>query len=448
MKWTRKDLLSLFPSHRGAEHEISINEVFIDSRKSARHALFVPIVGETFDGHDFLLDAIQRGAVAALWQKNRDVPGEVPLDFPLFFVDDTLEGLQRFARQYLRRVHPKVIAVTGSNGKTTTKDMIECVAATRFLTHKTKGNFNNHIGMPLTILEMPENCEMLILEMGMNHFGEISFLSQLAEPDLAVITNIGESHIEFLGSREGIAKAKMEIADGLKADGKLIFDGDEPLLDSLRSRPSLSCGFTERNDLQVTLLESKDTSMRFTLNDENCVFELPVFGKHNVKNAAYAIAVGREAGVSDAEMAKAIKTVKLTAMRFQQVQGEKGTLLINDAYNASPTSMKASIQAVKALPRFRRRVLVLGDMHELGAEERSLHESVADSIEAPITDVVTIGSRARWIAEAVKNVRVQSVDDKEAAAEVIEPMLSNDTVILFKASRAVSLEALVERFSV
>ncbi|HET7616777.1 MAG TPA: UDP-N-acetylmuramoyl-tripeptide--D-alanyl-D-alanine ligase, partial [Bacillales bacterium] len=401
-----------------------------------------------YDGHDFAAQAIEQGAVASLWQIDRPVPEEIPADFPLFFLDDTLEGLHRLAKQYLRLVHPKVIAVTGSNGKTTTKDMIEGVLGSKFQTHKTKGNMNNHIGLPLTILSMPEECEALILEMGMNHFGEISLLSKLSEPDLAVITNIGESHIEFLGSREGIAKAKMEITDGLKPEGKVIFDGDEPLLDVLKKRRSLACGYNDGNDLRISSVRPSEAGTTFSINEEQPLFDLPVLGDHNVKNASFAIGVGRETGMTDSDIAESLKQIRLTNMRFQRIQGKNGAMLINDAYNASPTSMRASIRAVKELNGFSKKVLVLGDMHELGPDEKTYHESVAESIEPPITDVITVGDRARWIAEAVSiSVNVTAVKTKEEAAEIIEPMLAPEAVILFKASRAVELEEIVDRFS-
>ncbi|HEX6922619.1 MAG TPA: UDP-N-acetylmuramoyl-tripeptide--D-alanyl-D-alanine ligase [Bacillales bacterium] len=446
MKWTRGELLDLFPSHHGDVTEISaVTEIFTDSRKQAKNGLFVPIVGERFDGHEFLPQAIEKGAEAALWQIDRPWPKEVPDDFPVFLVGDTTEGLQRLARNHLQKVSPVVVAVTGSNGKTTTKDMIEGVLSRRFQTHKTDGNFNNHIGLPLTVLAMAEDCEALILEMGMNHFGEISALSLLAEPDTAVITNIGESHIEFLGSREGIAKAKMEIVDGLKPGGKVIFDGDEPLLAPLQKRASVSCGYFEGNQMQINSVESTEEGLSFTLSNDGHQFEIPVLGRHNVKNATFAIAVARELGLTDSVIAKALRELTITKMRFERLQGENGALLINDAYNASPTSMQAAIEAVRDMEGYKNKVLVLGDMYELGMNEKEFHESVVEGITTPITDLVTVGERGRWIAEAVKDqsIRVSACDSKEQAAGKIKQLLDPDTVVLFKASRVVGLETIV-----
>ncbi|MCD8500627.1 MAG: UDP-N-acetylmuramoyl-tripeptide--D-alanyl-D-alanine ligase [Bacillaceae bacterium] len=227
--------------------------VFIDSRLQVEQGLFIPIIGERFDGHEFIFDAIKNGAVATLWDVSKPIPNElIESQFPVFYVNDTLTALQQLAKHYLEFVKPRVIAVTGSNGKTSTKDLIESVVSQVYKTHKTKGNYNNHIGLPLTILSMPSDCEVIILEMGMSDFGEISLLSRIANPDFAVITNIGESHIEQLGSREGIATAKYEIIDGLKEKGVVILDGDEPLLKVYQHECLITCGYDTNNHFQIT----------------------------------------------------------------------------------------------------------------------------------------------------------------------------------------------------
>lgn len=197
------------------------SSVSIDTRSLQEGALYVPISGERFDGHQFIEKAIEEGAQASIWQKDIPVPASLPAEFQLYFVEDTLLALQKLAKLYRKEVNPKVIGVTGSNGKTTVKDMLASILSYAGTTYKTQGNYNNHIGLPLTILGMPADCQFLILEMGMSGFGEIHLLSTLSEPDAAIITNIGESHMEQLGSREGIAKAKAEIRDGLVAGGML-----------------------------------------------------------------------------------------------------------------------------------------------------------------------------------------------------------------------------------
>ncbi|MGO4887877.1 UDP-N-acetylmuramoyl-tripeptide--D-alanyl-D-alanine ligase [Anaerobacillus sp. MEB173] len=431
----------------------SISEVFIDSRLNVNEGLFVPIIGERFDGHSFLETAIQNGAVAALWQKSKQLPTTIDETFPVFFVDDTLQALQQLATFYRQEINPIVIGVTGSNGKTTTKDILESVLAKKYKTHKTKGNFNNHIGLPLTILSMPVDCELLILEMGMSGYGEISLLSKLAQPDFAVVTNIGESHIEQLGSREGIAKAKMEITDGLKPSGYVVIDGDEPLLIPYVNERAIRCGHLASNDVVIQAITSIDEGVTFQLNNEKDQFVIPLLGNHNVKNAVYAITIARKLHLDDSLIKSGLIDLQLTGMRLERLQGLNGALLINDAYNASPTSMKAAIETVKQLQGYERKVLVLGDMYELGVNEEQLHRDVADVILAPITNVITIGQKGKWIAEALetqgkaRQFSIDSFHSKDEALPVLKTLLDEKTVVLFKASRGLKLETVIETVS-
>ncbi|MFC7392458.1 UDP-N-acetylmuramoyl-tripeptide--D-alanyl-D-alanine ligase [Scopulibacillus cellulosilyticus] len=439
-------------SFTGKADHLKDLHVFTDSRKNTEQGLFVPIAGERFDGHQFLTKAIEAGAVATLWMKGKLLPEGVPADFPIFYVEDTLDAMQTMAKLVLKERKPKVIAVTGSNGKTTTKDIIESVVSTKYKTHKTIGNFNNHIGMPLTILASPADCEAIILEMGMNHFGEISLLSRIAEPDIAVITNIGESHIEFLGSREGIAKAKMEIVDGMKPGGMLIIDGDEPLLRSFHfdEIQKATCGYGDDNGLKIGDVKAHIKGYTFTINGEDMIYHIPLLGRHNVKNAAYALAVAKCMNIDEQTAQKGFDQLQVTGMRLETVKGRKDTMLINDSYNASPTSMAAAIETIKALPDYKRRVVVLGDMYELGPDEENLHRQVAQVVTDPITDLITIGPKAKWIAdEAGKNhsqlFSIHTFDEKIQAVPLIESLLGKETVILIKASRAAQLESLVEQ---
>ncbi|OIJ09804.1 UDP-N-acetylmuramoylalanyl-D-glutamate--2,6-diaminopimelate ligase [Anaerobacillus arseniciselenatis] len=426
--------------------EKNIDSVFIDSRNQVNNGLFIPIIGERFDGHEFLQGAIDNGAIATLWDESRPVPKGLNGDFPIFFVKDTLKALQQLASIYLQKVSPKVVGVTGSNGKTSTKDLLEAVLSKKFITHKTSGNYNNHIGLPLTILAMPINCEVAILEMGMNNFGEISFLSKLAKPDIAIITNIGESHIEQLGSRKGIAKAKLEIVDGLKTDGVLIIDGDEPLLHTARDLNTLKCGYNDGNEFKITNIEQAAEGTNFSIN-VNLHFSLPLLGKHNVKNATFALAVGKYLGLSEHTMQLGLDNCTLTGMRMEKKAGLNGSTIINDAYNSSPTSMRAAIETIKQLKGFSRRILVLGDMYELGKDERQLHESVAEVITAPITHLITIGEKGAWISEALmkKNkdkIEIKTYKTKDHAKGDLINLLTDGSVVLIKASRGMKLETL------
>ncbi|TCT26872.1 UDP-N-acetylmuramoyl-tripeptide--D-alanyl-D-alanine ligase [Melghiribacillus thermohalophilus] len=447
-KLTTKELTELFPECKGAAHmPLDIDEVVTDSRSNTHFGLFVPIVGERFDGHEFLKDAIKNGAIASLWQKDRDIPEFVPTDFPLFFVEDTLKGLQDLAKYYRKKVDPVVIGITGSNGKTTTKDLFAEIFKIRFKTHKTSGNFNNHIGLPLTILKMDIDTEVLIVEMGMNHFGEIMVLSEIARPDVGVITNIGESHIEYLGSREGIAQAKSELLAGLKDDGILIIDGDEPLLEKLRERwKTITVGFDEDNDYVVENVQIEEDRTTFTMKNQE--YSIPLPGGHQAKNAGYAIAAAERYEISSAAIQTALQKLEVTGMRFQKIVAQNGATIINDAYNASPTSMKASIEVVKQLSA-ERKVLVLGDMFELGEWSESFHRSIGKLIEPPISAVYTTGDASKWIVESIKDrgmpVQAYHIQNPDELSQKLKKELQKGTLLFFKASRGMKLEKVIEK---
>lgn len=444
MLFTTQAMLQLFPNTHGATaDEISIKHVATDTRVSMNHALFVPIKGENFNGHNYLRQAIEQGAVAALWNKNENIPAYVPTDFPIFLVDNTLTALQQLAAYYRELVDPHVIGVTGSNGKTTTKDIIASVLAGKFKTHRTQGNLNNHIGVPLTILSMPNDTEVLVVEMGMNHFGEIEVLSKIAQPNHAVITNIGESHIEFLGSRAGIAKAKSEILTGLDQDGKLIFDGDEPLLYPYQNTVgNISIGFNETNAIVIKDVVISSSSSTFYYNQEQ--YSISLLGKHHVKNASFAIAIAKELGVKPQMIREKLETIELTGMRFETAKGRNGATIIDDTYNASPTSMRAAIEVVKELKAYDKKILVLGDMFELGENTKAYHREIAEEITKDIHYLCTIGESALDIHKAAEQrlpaLKSNHFATKDDLIHYLQPLLTPSTVVLLKASRGMKLE--------
>ncbi|MFC0301508.1 UDP-N-acetylmuramoyl-tripeptide--D-alanyl-D-alanine ligase [Virgibacillus soli] len=441
-------LASIHPHYRGIrEGNIAIDCVTTDSREQKDNALFIPIEGDKFDGHDYIEQAMENGAVATLWQKDKVIPDNLPETFLVFLVDDTIHALQTLAKAYRFEINPTVIAVTGSNGKTTTKDMIGHILLSQFRTHMTSGNLNNHIGLPLTILSMPRDTEMLVLEMGMNHFGEIALLSKIANPDYAIITNIGESHIEFLGSREGIAKAKLEIVEGLKQDGVLIIDGDETLLEQFSLNNNIiRCGFQLNLDLVINQVEITQRGTVFSLSTGK-TYEIPLLGKHHAKNATYAVAVATKLGMDPELVHQSLQTLSITGMRFELLEGINGVAIINDAYNASPTSMIAAIEVVKKLEQYKEKVLVLGDMFELGSQSKYMHESVVDYIEAPITTVYTIGAYAKNITSKLMNekpdINTKHFADRTKLTDDLKQLANRETVILFKASRGMQLETII-----
>ncbi|OZM58504.1 UDP-N-acetylmuramoylalanyl-D-glutamate--2,6-diaminopimelate ligase [Lottiidibacillus patelloidae] len=449
MNITLHDCKNLFSTYRHyGDLDVEINRVATDTRKPMEKALFIPIVGERFNGHDYLKEAIHQGAVAALWQKDIPIPKFIPTLFPMILVDDTTKATQQLASYLLEKQKPIVVGVTGSNGKTTTKDLLDAVLSEKYTTHKTVGNFNNHLGLPFTVLNMPKECNCIILEMGMDKFGEIQLLSEIAKPDFAIITNIGESHIENLGSREGIAKAKLEITEGLKENGLLIVDGDEPLLRNAYAGETIYCGYKQGNTYELMVKKTDERGISFTCNHQEYI--IPMLGEHNVKNTSLVIALADKLGLSREDIQRGLNKVKVTAMRLQVLPGKNGSLIINDAYNASPTSMKAAVQTLKQLKDYDRKIAVLGDMYELGHDEENLHRSVAEVIEPPVTDVFTVGEKGRWIASELmdksKNINIVHFPTKEEAIEELNKTLSPQTVILFKASRGLKLETLAEVF--
>lgn len=430
--------------------QVEINGVCIDSRKVKKGNLFVPLKGERVDGHRFVKDAIKNGAAAALWQK--DVPNP-PLHLPVLIVEETLSALQELARSYRRQLDVKVVGITGSNGKTTTKDMTAALLSLRFKVQKTEGNLNNHIGMPLSILNLEEDTEMAVLEMGMSSKGEIRFLSEMAAPEAAIITNIGESHLLDLGSRDAIADAKMEIIESLPPGELAVFNGDEPLLQERMAAHDQTLtvktfGRGRRNTLYPVFIETGNEGSTFKVNGQDLLFNLPVLGIHNVLNALAAMLTANHFGVPFEEMNEAFSTLKLTNMRMEMVQGAKGEKIINDAYNASPTSMKAAIELVEKLTGFSKKILVLGDMLELGPQEKEFHYEIGKSIDAGNVDYVfTMGKLAAYIAEGARESlpedRVFSFPDKESLVKELKKRTDNNTLILVKASRGMRMEDIV-----
>lgn len=452
----------------GAEPEIA--GVSIDSRSIGAGQLFVPIAGDRFDGHDYIEKAASAGAAAALWQRDRALPADTGL--PLLLVDDTLAALQRLAESYLASWRPKVVGVTGSNGKTTTKDLIFSALATVYRTAKTEGNFNNHIGLPLTILRTDRDTEVLVLEMGMSAFGEISLLSRIAKPDIAVITNIGESHLEHLGSRRGIAQAKLEIAEGLKPGGTLIYNGDEPLLREELAALALpedagliTFGESKACDLRATDIATDAERATFVASGSGAAgspaqeseaqaarFEVPIPGRHNAVNALAAIAVARRLGVADADIARGLAEAKLTGMRIERVQARSGALVLNDAYNASPASVRAAISLVAQLQGYRRKWLVLGDMLELGPDEAAFHAGIGRELSKGQADgLLAYGPLSAHTAEAAAQAMpsgvVKHFADKNELAEALLSLVEPDDLVLVKASRGMRMEEIVRRLT-
>lgn len=439
---------------QGDPHQL-VTGVATDTRKDMTGRLFVPIVGDVYDAHQFHAGALAQGAVAALWQADRPRP-ETTL--ALIEVDDTLLALQRLAAEYRQQLSVRVVGVTGSNGKTSTKDMITTVLSEGYRVQKTLGNLNNHIGLPLMLLLLEEDTEVAVLEMGMSNFGEIELLASLAKPDIGVITNIGEAHIEYLGSRGGIADAKCELIESLPETGKAILFGDEELLRERAGKskaPVIWFGFEEGSDIRAVEVESLGVAGScFTLADGAERYTLPVPGIHQVGNALAAIAVGLELGLTREQCQAGLAKATLTAGRVEVKKARVGGTLIDDSYNASPTSMRAALKMLAELPAGVK-VAVLGGMLELGSESTAMHREIGGYVATlPIDRLVCVGELAREIAAGAREHgypegQIFVTDERLAAVGYLEELLKADgmthtsTTVLVKASNGIKLSEVV-----
>ncbi|WP_237566433.1 UDP-N-acetylmuramoyl-tripeptide--D-alanyl-D-alanine ligase [Paenibacillus sp. EZ-K15] len=429
--------------------EFLIQGVSIDSRTVKPGNLFIPIIRE-LDGHDYVNEAISKGAVASFWQKDHPDP---PIHLPLIFVDDCLKSLQKLAEKYRKELLVKVIGVTGSNGKTTTKEMINSVLKSKFRVYKTEGNLNSQVGVPLNILRINKDAEVAIIEMGMSERGHIDQLSKITEPDIAIITMIGVSHLSSLGSREEIATAKLEILNGLKNGGCLVYNGDEPLLTTRlcniqrnTSIETISFGQEQFNDIKSENTVTNSEGSKFSA--ANIKFHLPLLGEHNINNALATIAIALKLGLSSTEINKGFRNLKLPEMRMEKIDSPLGFTVINDAWNASPDSVSAAIKTFQELTGYRKKHLVIGDMLELGNHEEEFHRVIGRSLDPhKINYIYTFGKLSSLIAlEATKKYPIGAVKrymDKMELARALKRVIKKNDVVLLKASRGIQIDSIL-----
>lgn len=421
--------------------QATLADVCTDTRKIQPGSLFVCLRGERFDGHSFASQAAQLGAAALL------VDHPVDADVPQLVVTDTGKALLQLAGWYRRRFQLPVVGLTGSVGKTTTKEFIALVLGAKYNTLKTQGNLNNEIGVPQMLFRLEDSHTAAVIEMGMNHFGEISRLTRAVAPTVGLITNIGVSHIENLGSRAGILQAKLEILEGMAPDAPLIVNMDNDMLRTVKlgDRPLLTFAIDDqRADFTATDIAEQGSTTTFTVHHSTFTrpVTIPTVGIHNVYNALAAMAVGYVTGVDPAAAASALANYVPAGMRQNLVQ-VGGVQVIEDCYNASPDSMRAALQTLGKLP-VHRRYAVLGAMLELGDYAKEAHTQVGKmAAENGIDGVLAYGADAAYIVEAAKQAGLENArlfDTKEALAQSLAQQVQPGDGVLFKGSRGMHLE--------
>jgi len=426
----------------------AVTSVSTDTRQGVRGALFFALRGEQVDGHQFVLRAFAEGAAAAVVE--REIPDA---GGPQVIVPDTLRALGDLARFCRDRFALPVVGVTGSVGKTSTKEMIACALRARFTVLANEKNYNNEIGVPLTLFGLDRSHDAAVLEMAMRGPGEIARLAEIARPTIGVITNIGVSHIERLGSREGIAAAKGELLAALPPEGVAVLNADDDYCAFLRERCPcriVTFGVERPADFRATdVVYTANGEPRFTVNGQFFVIHAP--GVHHVGNAAGVCAVAAALDIPLAEVAAQLERFRAPAMRMEIMRTPDGLTILNDAYNAAPDSMRAALQTLRTQADLARQraVAILGDMKELGDYSREAHRRVGEmAVERAVDLLVTVGEAAEEIARAAQPSlgadRVRSFPDTDAAAQGVRALAQSGDVVLVKGSRAMAMEKIVE----
>jgi UDP-N-acetylmuramoyl-tripeptide--D-alanyl-D-alanine ligase len=420
--------------------------VTTDSRNVRAGDLFVALGGEHFDGHDYVVTAAQNGATGAMVRDTWERPSGLPQTFSLVRVADPLEALQRFATWYRRTLQTKVVAVGGSNGKTSTKEMVAAGLRRSWRTQATVGNLNNHIGVPLTLLTLEESDDAAVVELGTNHPGEIAVLAAMACPDVAVLTNIGPEHLEFFKDEAGVAQEEGALLEALSPEGLAVLNGDDPWTGQLRKRTAarvVTAGFGMGCDVRV--VEVKDTATGQSLvvesQGDRVGIELPLWGRHMVSNAALAWAAGTALGLDPQTVAEGLAEVAVPGGRMR-VFLSGGIRVIDDTYNANPASMRAALQELVRLPGHR--VAVLGAMGELGDDAPRHHEEVGRfAAELGVDRLIAVGACSEHYRRGA-GALCESVSDAKEAASRLKAGLKPGDHLLLKASRSARLELVLQ----
>jgi len=437
---------------RGVKRDAVFSSVCIDTRKLAGNDLFVAIKGAHFDGHDFVGDAIAAGAGAVVVRSGARIPDEAPA----IFVEDTERALGDIAAWWRRKFDVPCVAITGSNGKSTTKEMAAAIAASKGPILKTEGNFNNLIGLPLTVFRWTEEHKVAVLEMGMNAPGEIKRLAEVARPGIGLITNVTAAHLEKLHTVEAVAGAKGELFEAMDGKGVICVNAEDRwVMDAARAHRGERITFGMQNDCDVKFLNMEtngldEMRLSVSIRGRERTTVLPIPGAHNVMNALAALSIGVALGVSDSEAVERLSAFKPMAMRFERIQLANGARMVNDSYNANPESMRAAFRTVGAAVRAGRFMVALGDMLELGEQSGELHKGVGEAAAGMgASPIYVLGDFAQDIADGAISAgaaesSVVICDDVEQMARLIEADLHAGDVLLVKGSRGMRMERVVD----
>jgi UDP-N-acetylmuramoyl-tripeptide--D-alanyl-D-alanine ligase len=428
----------------------SIGSVSIDSRRIKKNTMFVAIKGERFDGHDFVLSAVKKGASAVVIDKQKlNLFDDVKV--AIVTVNDTTLALGDIAQIWRKKINATVIGITGSSGKTTVKNMLAEILSEKFKVNKTEANNNNQIGVPLTILNTNETHEILVAELGTNHYGEIPYSANILSPDFSLITNIGESHLEYLKTKNGVWKEKSFLfEETIKNDGKVFLNYDDPIIKAKYSKrgKNVSFGFTGKVDVGGTVKSYTDDGkpvIEINYKKRKAEITLPVYGEQNAKNFLACCAVALELGLNLSEIKSAVKKLKSHSGRLD-VQHYKNFILIDDTYNANPDSTKAAIELVGRIKTHNRKILFLGDMLELGKSSIRLHRGLQNIIKkSGIDEVYTIGSKMKSVHKILDNKKIiaKHFSKRKALLNQIRKMDFDYSVVLVKGSRGLKMEEFV-----
>lgn len=429
--------------------DVKISGVSTDSRTIQENNLYIPLVGEVFDGRLFVKECEDKGASAFLIDRDYEIKNNISI--PYIRVDDTLKALQDLARSYRKELDVKVIGITGSNGKTTTKDLLYEVLSTKYKTQKTIGNLNNEIGVPKTILSLNEDTEIAVVELGTDKFGDISLTSNIALPDIAIITNIGDSHLHNLKSKEGILKAKMEIVEGLSDDGIFIYNGDdETMKKEIASykvdQKIISFGLADDNDFVVKEVPSTPAKVSFSHDDET--YDIPLLGRHNIYNGACCLLIANILGLDANEVKSGLIKVRPANNRSSMIEFD-GFDVLDDSYKSNPQSLKSGLATCKLLDGYNNKIVVLGDMLELGDKEDELHYEVGLDIDPKdIHYCLFFGNLSYHMYKGALNNfpkdRTFHFTDKDDLIDKLKSLITKSTLVFVKGSHGMHMEEIIE----